>query len=163
MAAQAALYGGMAALQIAGGYFASQNIRATAALNRDIAEMNAEFAELDAYDALVEGYTQQARYQAVIDQTLAEQQLMTTAQGIDANYGTAAALREENKFIAELNLMEIEKQAQERSLGYQSQARQYRMGGQMQQAQANIDATNVMYGSITNAVKTGVTGYERGL
>lgn len=161
MAAQMALYGGLAALQLAGGYYAAENMKETAKLNQEIAEMNAQFAELDAYDAITEGYTQQTRYQSVIDQTLGEQQLIQTAQGVDVNYGTAAAVQEETKFVAELNLMEIEKQAQERALGYKTQARDYRTGGALARADADIRAGTAKFQAVSGATQTALTGYKR--
>lgn len=151
---------GLAALQLAGGYFASQNIKETAKLNQDIANMNAEFAELDAYDAITEGYTQQARYQTVIDQTLSEQNLALTAADVDVNYGTAATLIDETKFTAQMNLMEIQKQAEEKALGYKSQARSYRSGGALQFADAEAKASNVMFNSAASAAQTGLSGYK---
>lgn len=152
---------GLAALQLAGGYFAAQNMRESARLNQDIANMNAEFAELDAYDAVTEGYTEQARYQSVIDQTLGEQQLAFTAQDVDVNYGTASAIVEETKFTAEMNLMEIEKHAQEKALGYKSQARQFRSGGVMQKAEADTRAAATMSNAVMGAAQTGLSGYRR--
>lgn len=161
MAAQAFLYGGMAALQLAGGYFASQNMRESARLQKDIADMNAEFAELDAYDAITEGQTAQARYQGVIDQTLGEQQLIMTSQDIDVNYGTASSKQEETKFVGEMNLMEIEKDAQEKALGYKSQARTFRSNGVIDNANANAQASSVMFNSVMGAAQTGLSGYQR--
>lgn len=161
MSAQAAMYGGMAALQLAGGYFAAQNIRSTAKLNRDIADMNAEFAELDAYDATTEGFTQQARYQSVIDTTLADQQAIMTAQDIDVNYGSAASVAAETKMMGQLNMMEIEKRAQEQALGYKRQARDIRLGSSIQQADAKTRAGQAMLSGITSAAQSGLTGYER--
>lgn len=161
MSAQAALYGGMAGLQLAGGYFASQNIKATAELNRDIADMNAEFAELDAYDAELEGYSAQARYQGVIDNTLAEQSAIMNAQDIDVNYGSAASVAAETKFTGEMNLMEIEKQAQMQALGYTRQARDIRLGSEMNYADSKTRAGQAMLSGITSAAQSGLTGYER--
>jgi hypothetical protein len=161
MAAQAYLYGGMAALELIGGYFASQNIKETARINREIAEMNAEFAELDAYDAELEGYTVQARYQSVIDNTLSEQQLAMTAQGVDVNYGSAAVLQEETRFIGELNKMEIEKRAQEQALGIKRQARDTRFSANLQFGQEQARAAQAMFGSVMGAAKSGATGYQR--
>jgi len=158
---QAAVYGGIAALQLAGGYFASQNIKDTAALNLEIADMNAEFAELDAYDAEIEGYTQTAKYQSVIDQTLGEQQALLTAADIDVNYGSAAEIQKETNFIAEINRMEIEKQAQERSLGYTRQARDFQFEGFLRAGQADAKAASVMFQSVLGAATTGATGYQR--
>lgn len=161
MAAQAALYGGLAALQLAGGYFASQNIKATAELNRDIANMNAEFAELDAYDSELEGYGEATRYQSVIDNTLAEQQAALTAADVDVSYGSAASIQEESKFMGELNKMEIEKQAQEKALGYKRQARDIRLGSTLEYGDAKTRAGQAMFGAVTGAAQTGLTGYQR--
>ena len=152
---------GLAGLQLAGGYFASQNIKESARLNQDIANMNAEFADLDAYDAIAEGYSQQARYQSVIDKTLAEQQLALTAADVDVNYGTASATKQETRFTAELNLMEIQKQAQEKALGYKSQARDYRTSGVLQKAEASAKASSVLFNSVAGAAQTGISGYRR--
>lgn len=163
MAAQLALYGGLGALQLAGGYFASQNVKETARLNREIAEMNAEFAELDAHDALVDGFTQQARYQSVVDETLSQQRLALTSADVDVGFGTAAQLQEETRFISELNNMEIEKQTQEMVLGYKTQARDIRLGGDMQMADADRRASELMFQSIFGAAQTGLTGYTRSL
>lgn len=161
MAAQAFLYGGLAALQITGGYFASQNIKDTAKLNREIDEMNAQFAELDAYDALTEGYSKAARYQSIVDQTLADQQTIMAAQDIDVNYGSAASIQQETRFTAELNKMEIEKQAQQQALGYKRQARDYRIKGSLEFAGAKSKASSAMFESVAGAANTSLTGYER--
>lgn len=154
-------YAALAGLQLAGGYFASQNIRETAKLNQEIADLNAEFAELDAHDAIVEGATQQARYQEVIDQTLAEQQLIQTSQDVDVNYGTAKSVQEETRFMAELNLMEIQKQAQEKALGYTSQARSIKSQGVLDRASADAKAGQVLFNSTVSAAQTGISGYRR--
>ena len=161
MAAQLAVMAGMAALEIAGGYFASQNIKEAAAINKQISDMNAQYAELDAFDAEAEGQSQQARYQSVIDQTLGQQQLLMTAQDIDVNYGSASSIQAETKFTGELNLMEIQKQAQEKALGLKNQGMSIRQQGQMQQAQANTQAQQVMFKSLMGAAKTGLSGYDK--
>lgn len=161
MSAQAAFYGSMAALDLVGGYFASQNIRATAQLNQEIAEANAEFAELDAYDAIVEGESLQARYQSVVDQTLSDQNAIAGLQGVDTGFGTAGAIQAEDSFIAELNLMEIEKRAREQSLGYENQAANLRTQGLLQRSQADIKADTALFQSVASATGKGITGYER--
>jgi len=161
MSVQAGLYGGLAALQIAGGYFAAQNIKATAELNKDISDMNAEFAELDAYDAEIQGGTDQARYQSVIDNTLAEQSAIFNASDVDASYGSAASVAEETKFTGKLNLMQIEKQARQQALGYKRQARDINLGGSMNYSDSRTRAGQAMFQGITGAAQTGLTGYER--
>lgn len=161
MAAQLAAYGAIAGFELVGGYFAAQNIRATAELNRDIAEMNAEFAELDAYDAMKEGFNRKTRYQGVIDNTLADQKTMMEAQDVDTSFGSASSVASETKFIGQLNLMEIEKEAQEQALGYKRQARDFRLGGSLSYGNSMARASQAMTQSIAGAAKTGLTGYER--
>ena len=156
-------YGAIAGLELAGGYFASQNIKETAKLNQEIADMNAEFAELDAFDAIAEGGSQEARYQSVIDQTLGEQKLAFATADVDINYGTASSIVEETKFTGELNLMEIQKQAQERALGYKVQARNIKSQGVLDRADANAKADAVMFQSATGAAKTAISGYKKSL
>ena len=152
----------MMSLELAGGYFASQNIKESAAINREISEMNAQFAELDAHDALVEGETQQAKYQSVIDNTLSDQQAILAASGVDTSFGSASSIEEETRFTGDLNLMEIQKRAQEQALGYKQQARDFRTGGILQESQAGIQASNVQFGALTGAGKTGLSGYGKG-
>lgn len=151
----------MAGLKLAGSYFASQNIRDTAELNQDIANMNAEFAELDAYDAELEGYTQQAKYQSVIDKTLSEQQAILTAADVDVNYGSVGEKKKESEFIAQLNLMEIEKRAQEKALGYERQASDYRFGGSIARSESEGKASQVMSQGILGAAESGILAAER--
>lgn len=154
-------YGAMAGLQLAGGYFASQNIKATAELNRDIADMNAEFAELDEYDSIRQGETNKALYQKQIDDTLADQRTMMNAQNIDTSYGTASAVASETEFVGKLNLMQIEKDAQNTALGFKRQARDIRLGADMQYAGDQTRAGQARFSGITSAINTGLTGYAR--
>lgn len=154
---------GLAGLQLAGGYFASQNIKATAQLNREISEMNAPFAELDAYDAATLGETQQTQYQSVIDQTLSDQQTIMVAQGVDTGFGSVASIEAETTFTADANLMEIQKRAQEQALGYTDQAANFRTSGILAQSREQARASDVMFQSAVGAAKTGISGYRSSL
>lgn len=161
----AAVLLGLAALQLAGGYFAAQNIRDTADLNQDVDNMNAEFAELDANDAILDGETATANYQKIVDKTLSDQRLAAAVNDVDISYGSVAELVNETNFTAELNKMEIEKQAQERALGYQRQARDFRLGGDIDRAAAEGRASATEFaavlGAAGTAVKSGATGPKR--
>lgn len=154
-------YAAVAGLQLAGGYFASQNIRETAELNREIAEMNAGFADLDAYDAEAEGLSEVARYQSTIEKVLGEQRAIAAAQGVDLSFGTAGAVHEEDKFNAELNKMELQKRAQESALGYTRQARDIRLGSDLELADSKRKAGQAMFNTVTGAASTGLSGYSK--
>ena len=160
MSATLAIAGASAGLQLASGYFAAENIKATAELNNDIYQMNAEFAALDAYDAEIQGYTNMAKYQKNVDQTLSSQQLALTNANIDVNYGSAATIQRETRFIAELNDMQLLKQAREKALGYSNQANQFLTQGIIENSQAKADAKSVMFQSALGAVTTGLSGYS---
>lgn len=153
---------GAAGLAFVGSLFAAQNIKETAALNREIAEMNAEFAELDAYDSLLDGETQKADYQKIVDQTLGQQRANLLAADVDVSYGSAASIAQETKFTADLNKFELEKRAQETSLGYTNQARQYRHGGALNEARAESEARSVVFQGGVSALESGakaLSGY----
>ena len=153
----------MAAFQLASSYFAAENARDTAELNNNIADWNAEFAELDAYDAEIEGETQIAQYQAVVDANLSDQRTILAAKDVDVNYGSAAEVSKESRFIADINRMEIEKQAQEKALGYKRQARDFRLSGDIERGAAEGRASAIQAGGVTSALgtlaKADYTGY----
>lgn len=144
----------MAAVQLASSYFAAQNARDTAQLNNEISEWNAEFAELDAHEAILEGETQVAQYQAVIDQTLSDQTVAFAVNNVDADYGSAAAVTKETKFIGQLNRMEIEKQAQEKALGYKQEARAFRLQGDINRIADENRASQIQAAGITSSLST---------
>lgn len=155
------VYAGMAALQYAGGLFASQATAETARINQEISEMNAEFAELDAYDAKLEGYSEVSRYQTTIDATLGAQTAQLAAADVDTSFGSVASIQEETKFIAELNKLEIMNQASAKVLGYERQARDIRLGGYFDNIHAQQQASSQKTTGMFNAASTGLTGYQR--
>lgn len=154
-------YGAIAGLQLAGGYFASQNIKEAARINKDIADMNAEFAELDAYDAKLEGETQKAKFQTGVDQVLSAQKAAFTAADVDISFGTASSILEETEFLAELNRMEIEQEAEEVALGFKREARGIRLSSTMEFGREMTRAGDVFFQSFLAAANTGLTGYSR--
>jgi len=153
-------YGGMAALSIAQGHFTADIIRQQADLNKDIAEMNAEFAELDAYNAEIEGYSQVAQYQKIVDQTVSKQRAELAAADVDTSFGTASSFEAETKFIAEMNRMEIQKQAYEKAMGYRSQARDYRLAGFLGRAKAEMEASTAEFEGNVGGIRSIASGYN---
>jgi len=150
----------MAGLQVVGGYFKSEAAKESAKLNRKISEMNAEFAELDAYNAKTEGFGEIARYQKVIDQTLSEQQANLAAADVDVNYGSAADIQSESRFIGEMNKMEMEKQAEEGAAGFKQQASQYRMNAGIAYARETAVAKQHLTQGLMQGASTGLSGYS---
>lgn len=148
-------------MQLMDGYFKAQNVEKMAEIQMAVAEMNAEFAELDAYKAEAEGYSNTARYQTTIDKVIGDQKLAMAVSGVDTSSGTAAAVLAEDKFIGELNKMEIHKQAREKASGYRDQARQYRLNAFTAGSQGAIQSQAAMTNAITSSVSTGIEYYNQ--
>lgn len=153
-------YAALAAVQLAGSYFSAQNIKETARINKQISDMNAEYAELDAYDAEIEGVSSVAKYQSTVDQTISTQRAEMAAADIDLSYGSAASIEEETKFLAELNKLELLHQAQDRVHGYEREAFEHRFSGTQQYGLARAKAYGTMLQGVTSAGSTGLSGYK---
>lgn len=151
---------GAMSLQLLSGYWQSENMKDAAELNQQIAEMNAEFAELDAFKAIQGGQADKARYQTVVDKTLSAQTANIAASDVDLSYGSIAEVQKETRFNAEMNKMEIDKQAQEQALGYKQQARDYRVSGATQRAAGDTAAGQALAAGVAGAASTYASNYK---
>lgn len=150
------------AYQVVSGFHQAELIREQARLKKQVDDMNAEDAEIDAHNAEVYGFTESARYQSVVDQTVGSQRGIYAAQNVDVNYGTAAQKQEETKLTGYFNMLEMQRRAKERALGYKKEARNIRLGSGFSRLQSNMDANASINYGITSAMSTGVSGYARG-
>ena len=149
---------GLMTFQLVQGMHQAETMRANAELTREIAQMNAEYAEIDAHRVALSGFSQEARYQSVIDSTLSAQKVAFAAQNIDVSFGTAAEIQQESKLIGELNKIDIVNQAHEKALGVKNQARQIRLQGRMSGLEAGANIQAVQTAAITSTAQTGL-GY----
>lgn len=152
---------GIAAFQVWSGLQQAQMIRAQGKINEHIANVNAKYIEKEAWEAEQFGFTVSARYQANVDQVLADQRTVFEASGIDPDSGTAGELVEETKLNAFLNTLDIQKQARKRALGLKFQASNVRLGAFSSQLQSEINASATERTAIINAANTGLSGYLR--
>ena len=155
------VYAALAAYQLAAGFQQAQMIRDNADLQNRINELNAGFADKDAYEAEKLGYTEVARYQNVVDTTVGDQRAAYAAQGVDVSYGTAAEVQSETRLTGLLNMLDIQKQAREKALGFKNEARNIRLQGGMARSQAELNAAGAQNQGIIGAVGTGLSGYAR--
>jgi len=154
-------YAALAGLQVAVGLQQSEMMRMSADTARQIAELNAKWAEIDAWETEKFGDTQAAALQKEIDQVLGAQKVAMAAQDIDINFGTAAQIRKESETNAFLNLVDVKNAAHAKALGLKREARMMRMGANVQQSQAEINARGAVMGGLLSAAGTGITGYAR--
>ena len=146
---------GMAAFQVVSGLQQAETIRKNGELQQRINEMNADWAEIDAYKAEVAGMGQSAAYQKQIDAAVSNQKVAYASQDVDVNFGTAAEVQSESRLTGFLNQLDIKNQAHERSLGYKREARNIRPGSSMSALE-----TSARVGATKNAAYVGAaSGY----
>lgn len=158
----AALIAGAMALQAWDGLQQAESIRRSSAMQQRIDEMNAKYAEIDAYEAEKYGYTQVARYQTTIDQTSSEQKSILAAKNVDINFGTAAEVQADTKVAGMLNSVDLMNQARKRAFGLRTQASNLRLQGAMGGMQAEINAQGAQRHGLVSAGVTGLSMYTRG-
>lgn len=154
-------YALLAGAQLIGGFQQADAIKGSASVQQSVNDMNAKFAEQDSYNANKAGIAKSARYQTVVDSTIAKQRTAMASEHVDVGYGTAAEVQTDSKLQGMLNVMEIQRQGREVAHGYDMQAINTRLGGQMSMLQANMDAAAAENRGFTSALSTGISGYER--
>jgi cell division septum initiation protein DivIVA len=152
----------MAAFQLISGLQQAETIHAEGELQKKIGEMNAEFAEYDAFVANAEGMSEVARYQTVVSQTMADQGAQNAARNIDDSFGTAEAIKEESKFTGLLNTMDLTNQARLNAQGYMREARMLRLGNKMTDIQTRGRETAARVQAYSSAASTMASGYGKG-
>lgn len=133
-------------------------------LKNKLEQINAKYADIDAAETKVYGFTQAARYQRVIDQTTSQQRAGYAAQNVDSSSGTAAEVIADSKVTGMLNQIDMEKQAREKALGFTQQAMNIRTGASVGLSQAEINADAEGTKGVLGGIQTGIslTGYGYG-
>lgn len=148
-----------AAFELVAGAQQAETIRANAQLQKRVNDLNAGFADLDAYNAEQAGYSRAARYQEVIDKTVGSQRTAEAANNVDVNFGTAAELQSETKLTGFLNQLDIKQSASMQALGYKNQANNIRLQSIVSGNNAEGAANAAVNNSLFKAGTTLVSGY----
>lgn len=137
---------GSQALSVANSAMTGGYRKEAAALNRKIAELNAMNAEHDAYESIRQGLSKKATYQNQVNDVIKSQDVLYAYADVDTSFGTAKSIQEQTKLNGMLNATDITNAAYAKALGYNRQALNYRIQGQMNEAavinQANSDLTS---------------------
>lgn len=152
-----------AGFEIISGIQQAEIIRKNAQLSKQVNDLNAGYAEIDAFNTEQQGYSQATRYQEIIDKNLSDQKVAYAANDVDINYGTASQLQAETKLNGFLNKVDIVNQAHLAALGYKNQAAQYRMAGVNAQSQGAYAATATQNAGFLNAARYGLPTLEEHL
>lgn len=149
-----------AGAQLWAGGMEADNIRAMGRVKEKLAEMNAGFAEQDAFNAEASGHSQSARYQVAIEKVAGAQRSGYAANNVDVNFGTAKEIQSETRLTGLMNQFDIQRQGHERALGFEREARNIRSGAQMGRIQTQSDAANAQAEGVLNAGNTLMSGYS---
>lgn len=155
---------GAGTFQVVSGAMQAETMRESGKLSKEVADMNAEFAEVDAFNAIADGETKSAQYEGQVEQVLSAQRAEYAAKDVDVTFGSAAEVVADTKLAGFLNVLDIKNQARAQALGYKNQASQLRIGGQNASTQANLNASATqnaaLIGGATTA-GTAVAGYYK--
>lgn len=154
-------YAAVAASQLLGGYQQAAVINQTGQVNQSIADMNAGFAYLDAFNAQKSGYTQAAEYADTANAAIAGTRDAFAGSNTTIGYGTAGAAEADTKLTAQMNVLQIQRQAQEKAAGFDMQAIQTTLGGAMGKAQSAMDASAAESRGLSSAIGTGLSAYSQ--
>lgn len=154
-------YLALAALQTVGGFQSADIIRQNGDLSASVNDMNAKYADIDAHNALEAGYTNAARYQNTIDATVGADKTAYASEGVSVGYGTAGDVTTDNKIAGMVNTLQIQRSARDQARGFEGQAINIRLGGQMTRLQSNLNANAAQSSGMMQAISTGVSGYDR--
>lgn len=152
---------GVAAFEVVSGVMQADTIREGGKIQKAIDEMNAQFAEVDAYHAEQDGYTKVARYQSEIDKTIGAQKVGLAAQDVDISFGSAAEVQADTKLTGFLNSIDIRNQAHAVANGYRDQARNLRLHGSQAASQADLNASATTSAAVLGGAKTLASGYTK--
>ncbi len=153
-----ALYA-LAAFQAASGLQQADLIRQQAGVTDAINQLNAKYTDIDADNAMKEGYTESARYQTEVDKTVGAQREGFAADGVDVNYGTAAEVQADTRVTGFLNNLDIQNQARAKALGLRQQASNIRLQGSMGRSQAELNAGGATTQGIASGLQSGFRAY----
>lgn len=138
----------------------AEQMRQSAKLQRQIDALNEKFAEVDAYKMEQQGQTEAARYQQVIDNTLADQQAGYAANNVDITFGSAAQVQEDTRLAGYLNQMDIVNQAHAKAVGYKNEIRSRRLQSVFRQSEMASEANSVVTEGLLRAADRGLSGYK---
>ena len=120
-----------------------------------IAEENALQAERDAMDTRRRGVEEVNMLQRVGRKQAGTAQAGYAAQGVDVSAGTPQAVQRQGEALLRSDLDRVRRNAEREALGFESEAKNYRLGGQYARAAANAQARGTILGGIGNTLAGG--------
>jgi len=156
-----ALASAQVAMSALSAYDQYKTAKAQGRYQQQIADQNAEMAELRAADALKRGDREAAKIKTKTSGLLGRQRAILAAQGFDLSSGTALDLQEDTVGMGAMDELTTKNNAWREAFGFKSEARAYRTQGRFAKLEArNTARTSLLTGGL-RAVEAGVAGYDR--
>ena len=122
----------------------SKGIEAQARHERRMSEINAQFAEMQARDAIRRGGKKVQNLNRQVAQLVGEQRAATAAQGVQLDTGSAADILESTKEMEAIDVTTIENNAWREAWGYKFQAQDIRGAANMNEIARKYQAKSTL-------------------
>ena len=140
----------------------AKSLRAQAAYQASMAEVNAQFSEMQANDVMRRGKQEATAVRKEGQKIIGAQRAALAAQGIEVDTGSAAELQEETAMLSAEQAVKVQNNAWREAWGYKTQAAQMRSAARFGQIEAamkvqstlmtgGIQAANQVYAGTQNA------------
>lgn len=109
-----------------------------------MSRQNAQFAELQAKQALKIGEEKAQRYTEQVNQLIGSQKLAYASSGVDIGFGTAQKVMSETRNLGLQDAMDIRTNSILEAMGYQFEASQWKQKGEMAKRTAAISGPQTL-------------------
>lgn len=141
----------MVGLSLGGAALGAAGTLAAGDYNKEIADYNAKVAELQAADALDRGAEAEGRHRVNVRGLIGAQRAALAAQGVDVASGSALEVQLDTAGRGEVDALRIRSNAAREAWGYEVQATDSRMRGELAQMEAKSRATSTILGGAGSA------------
>jgi len=149
-----------------GGVSSAMSENAAGKFNQIQAKHNARIADLQAEDAILRGRDDERLFRRQTDVLIGAQRTSLAAQGIEIDSGTALRIQEDTAALGELDALTIRNNARREAWGYQVQAGDQRLRGDIARAEGRNRAMSTLLGTGTGVISRShgrdIFGRDRG-
>ena len=125
-----------AAMGTVGSYYSARNTKSNLQLQANLADTNAQIAELGAQSALAQGAKEEQRSRLQTTALKKSQRVALAANGVDLGQGSAAELLTSTDLMGDIDANTIRANAVRSAWGYRTQATNYQNQALMDRASA---------------------------
>lgn len=156
----AVMAGANAGIGFAQGQANAQAASLRGRFQNDVAERNAQLAEMQREDALNRGSLEEDRARGETAQAIASGRASAAAQGIDVNSGSAVAVRASQQLVGDIDATTIRNNAAREAWGYDVEAANQRMQGKLALLAGENEAAQDRLGSYSTLLSGAVGVYK---